>query len=196
MLLDNIFTDTNDWVTYRWSMCEPRHRATWSAPNAFLETLLIYKNEIKDLRNIEVFIETGTCEALTVDIMAKYFKQIFTIENNPRIIDPRIKTDNKNIEFRIGASVEELKKISVTVKNERCVILLDAHNGYESPLSEELKTIKLFFNKQSVILVDDICDIGFGNWPTKDEFENLIYDINPNYKITYTNLGRSICLIA
>jgi hypothetical protein len=197
MLLDNIYIDReiNDWVKYRWSLCEQRHKDSWSVPNAFLETLFTYKNDIKDLNKIETFIETGTYEGWTVDVVAKHFKQVYTIENKPEFIDPTIRTNNPNINFYTDTSVKGLQNISSKIKGTRCVILLDAHDEYNSPIVEELKIIKQFYNKQSVILVDDTCDLGQGTWPTKELFEALILNINSEYNIIYTDTGRGICLI-
>ena len=37
-------------------------------------------------------------------------------------------------------------------------------------------------------------DIGTGTWPNQQDLEKLILDINPNFKIKYTQLGRNILI--
>lgn len=205
MLLESIYKNINNpvslWVEKRWNMCEKKHQDSWSVPNSFLETLLRYKDSILGLVDIEIFVETGTHLGFTSDIMAKHFSHVYTVE---KYIDEEktqahnnLKEYNNNITFYYEDTRTGLLKINEIVKDQRCVILLDAHNGDDSPVLSELTIIKQCYNKNSVIIVDDCCDLGRGSWPTQEVFEKNLLDINSNYKIVYTGteIGRYICLI-
>jgi len=202
MIIDNIYINPpahlRSWVEKRWAMCEQKHKDAWSVPNSFLETLLTHKDKL-NLTCIDFFVETGTCQGLTSDIMAKHFSHVYTVEkyvdDERRCLYGELERDNPNITFCSGDSGNELQRISHEVLGCRCVILLDAHNGNDSPLAAELSVIKQCYNKYCVILVDDACDLGTGTWPDKGTFESLVMDINPDYKIVYTGIGRHICLI-
>lgn len=201
MILNNPYLekDRAKWIEDRWDMCEQRHRDTWLAPCPFLDVLFRYQNVLPDLGSIKIFIETGTFQGWTADIMAKHFDQVYTVEkfldDEKEVNHTNIKNNNSNIEFLYGDSDIELEKIAPKINKERAVILLDAHSNDNSPLSKELEVIKNLFNNQSIIMVDDTCDLGHGTFPTKEKFEQALYSINPNYTITYTGLGREICLI-
>jgi hypothetical protein len=202
MITDNIYknppTPLSSWVEKRWAMCEQKHKDAWSVPNSFLEVLFTYKDKM-DLTPIHTFIETGTCEGLTADIMAKHFFHVYTIEkfadSEKQLLYLELGKNNPSITFCYGDSKDELQRISSEIFDRKCIILLDAHNGSDSPLIDELAVIKQSYNKDCIILVDDTCDLGTGTWPDKKTFESMVMDINPDYKIVYTDIGRHICLI-
>ena len=80
--------------------------------------------------------------------------------------------------------------------DERFFILLDAHSMLDGPLKHELELIKNSSNRNDhVILVDDCRDLGQGEYPTLDEFTELIKSINPNYTIKNTLVGNHVYLI-
>lgn len=199
MLLENIYLEDDEWVKKKWAMCLKEHRDSWSVPNPFLEILFLHKNHIHDLININAFIETGTSMAYTAEIMAKHFSAVYTIEKfmteEKELSHHEIKNNNPNINFFYGDSVTHLINIYPLINNEKAIILLDAHDGYETPLIDELKIIKQFYNNQSVLIIDDCYDLGSGSWPSKETFEKMLYDINSDYKIVHTGLGRGICLV-
>ncbi len=209
MLLENIYLENgeNEWVNKRLKWWRESVQSAWvdpnvvlSVPNVYLEVLFKHQNLIKELKNIDVFVETGTEGAGTADIMAKHFKKVYTIELNP--VDSVEKTiilndpENKNIDYLIGDSPKILRRLRKDIGNQRCVFLLDAHTGKTSCLEEELKVIKEYYNDSSVIIVDDGEDIGsLSFYPTLTKFEKLIKRINSDYNILFTNLGRKICLV-
>lgn len=172
-----------------------------SVPNIYLEVLFRHEQLIKGLEDINIFVETGTECGGTANIMAKHFKKVYTIEiftreDNPNtnvaINDPK----NKHVDWLIGDSTKILKQLVEVIDDQRCIFFLDAHSGHSSSLRGELKVIKKFKNKNSVIMIDDAIDIGrLPFYPTLPEFKKLIHDINPKYNILFTNLGRGICLV-
>lgn len=171
-----------------------------SVPNVFLEVLFRYQDLIKGLDDIGIFVETGTEGGDTANIMSKHFNKIYTIEiiphTNPTIFEAMDDPENKHVVWLQGDSVEILKQLNETIGDQRCVFLLDAHTANSSCLEGELKVIKKYYNKQSVIIVDDGKDINvIKGYPTLVEFKRLIYDINSEYKILNTDLGRRIYLI-
>jgi hypothetical protein len=186
----------------RWEQCSDIHKKHGVCPNWFVSILLT--QPIPDIDNINVAIETGTYEASTTKFFAEIFNTVYTVEKNTtnsfytskNLLELYRETKNKykNINFYSGDSFTFLKDILPSIK-ERCVILLDAHNGTDTCVIEELKMIKEFlYDTNSIILIDDCDDIGSGKWPNKEELESLLLDINPKYNIVYTGLGRNILI--
>jgi len=187
--------DSNKLYNERWEFCKK-----WIPSNPFLNVLYQNKDIIKDLDKIKSFIETGTFMGNTSDIFAKLFSKVHTIEKNLTVEKSKnheiIQKNNNNINFITGDSPNEIKNILTDNPQERFLILLDAHDGITSPLTEELKTIKKYSEVSNhVIIIDDCVDLGSGNWPTIEEMFGLIYDINKNYTIMNTHTGRDIHLI-
>lgn len=199
MITENIYNKENPNNKFRWDKLHHDYQKNnWSVPNAFLEVLQREKNNIKDLSDIDIFIETGTSFGNTTELMSGLFKEVYTIE---KFIDEektklynKISETRKNIKFLTGDSANVLKDISGIVNNKRCVILLDAHNGYQTPIKEELKIIKQLYNNKSVIIIDDTCDTGKGDWPTITELKQSLLDINPEAIIKDTGLERNILI--
>ena len=189
----------------RWNLCSEIHKHHGVSPSWFITVLLQYKDQIRDLENINIAIETGTHKASTTLFFAEVFDQVYTVEkyatsnnvySSENLIDiykEIIKTHN-NIHFYEGDSPKFIQDILPTIK-ERCVILLDAHSMSSSPLREELIAIKQSIqNNDCVIIVDDTADLGSGSWPSKSEMEQLLLNINPNFKFNYTGLARNIMI--
>lgn len=168
-------------------------------PHPFLNILYKYKDQIPNIDNIDVFIETGSFTGYTAETCAKHFKEVHTVEKY--LTDEKmerykkIRGKNKNVNFYSGNSPEFLTNIMHVLDKEQCVILLDAHNGNDTPLIDELKILKQCKINNHVILVDDSCDFGCGNWPTEESFHLLVREINKNYNIIKTGLGRETILI-
>ena len=163
----------------------------------FLNTLYRYGNNISNLRDIEIFIETGTHNGINAQEFSKYFNKVFTVELYPEQFTENyklIKKEHNNIEFFSGSSPLFLKNI-LTKISERCVILLDAHGLNSFPLIEELDNIKCSSRNDHVIIIDDTIFFGVNGWPQIGDVSKKILEINPNYKIVNTKLGNEIVLV-
>ena len=186
----------------RWANMGPEHRG-FKAPNVFLHVLLD-NLPFEKLENIDTFIETGTHEGETSKIFSEVFDSVHTVEkyvvNNPygnrdfTELYKKIRETHPNISFYEGDSIKFLQEILSTI-NKQCVLLLDAHAHSKSPLAGELSAIKDSSVKNNIIIIDDCVQLGSGNWPTQEQFESLIRDINSNYKIVNTGIGNDIILV-
>lgn len=190
----------------RWGQMSEIHQRTLPIPNLFLSLLYRYQNEIPDLSDISFAVETGTHDARTSIFLAEHFDVVFTVElfpdSNPydgksyREHYNELSKKYDNLSFLFGTSEEVLKSVLEELPDERFFILLDAHSMMNGPLTEELKVIKNSSNRNDhVMLIDDCRDLGQGNFPTREEFENLLKDINPNYNIINTMEGNHVYLI-
>lgn len=182
------------------------HKETSSLPNLFLDILYKYQNKIPNLQDINFAVETGTHDARTSVFLAEHFDIVFTIElypdRNPydgksyRTMYEEINQKHNNLTFLYGDSREVLGTVLSELPDERFLILLDAHSMLEGPLKEELKLIKESSNRNDhVLLIDDCRDLGQGNYPTLEEFTELVKSINPNYTIENTFIGNHVHLI-
>lgn len=190
----------------RWEDMSRIHKESLPIPNLFVSLLYKYQNEIPNLNEINFAVETGTHDARTSIFLAEHFDVAFTIElypdknpydgKNYREHYEQINKKHDNLTFLFGDSRDVLSTVLSELPNERFFILLDAHSMLNGPLSEELKLIKANSNRNDhVMLIDDCRDLGQGNFPTLSEFEELIHEINPNYKIINTLEGNHIYLV-
>lgn len=185
----------------------------YEAPNVFMDIIYKFKSRL-NFDNTHTFLETGSFYGHTTEVAAFHFDNVFSVEmytdDKTDTFDSRVgkytwnkkerldwlMSAYKNVKVNYTDSVSGLKEYFKDNKDERCLILLDAHNGFESPLTEELKVIRDESNVNNhIILIDDMIDIGKGNWPSYTEFEQLIKDINPNYSIINTKCCRDVYLI-
>ena len=117
---------------------------------------------IKEMNNINSFIETGTYQGETAIWASKHFDKIVTIEFSEEIFNQTYDkyTDFKNVNFLFGDSRKCLEQILPDV--QQSIIWLDAHwcsNGSygekdQCPLVTEIELINRF-DKDHVILIDD-----------------------------------------
>ena len=176
-------------------------------PNEFVNLLYEYRNDIKDVDEVIMAIETGTYKAETTKILANHFDRVYTIElypdNNPydrsnnRGLYEKLSVEMGNIEFLMGIkSTDGLKMIISENPDKRFFILLDAHTTDIEPVKEELLIIKNNSKRNDhIIMIDDCRDLGKGNSLTKDELISVIKDMNENYKIIETKIGNTVTLI-
>jgi hypothetical protein len=150
-----------------------------------------------------VFIESGSYGG--GGIMAALnagFKKIISIELSEYYYDYCTKlfeTEKERVTIIRGDSILMLPKILETI-NERCTFWLDGHYMKEKyistgimevPLMEELKIIAKHHIKNHTILIDDMRLIKdkTSEWKSFPycicDIEEIIYSINPEYKITY-----------
>jgi hypothetical protein len=190
----------------RWEQMSEVHRKSLPIPNLFVSLLYRYQNQIPNLKDINFAIETGTHDARTSIFLAEHFDVAFTVElfpdNNPydgksyRELYSEINQKNENLTFLFGNSTEVLTSVLEELPDERFFILLDAHSMLDGPLRDELIAINQSSNrKDHVMLIDDCRDLGQGNFPSLQEFKELLYAINPNYNIINTEEGNNIYLV-
>lgn len=190
----------------RWEQMSDVHKRDLPIPNLFVSLLYKYQDQIPNLKNINFAIETGTHDARTSIFLSEHFDVAFTVELFPdlnpydgksyRELYTEINQTNENLTFLFGNSTEVLSSVLEELPDERFFILLDAHNMLDGPLREELIAINKFSNrKDHVMLIDDCRDLGQGNFPTLQEFKELLYSINPDYTIINTEEGNHIYLV-
>jgi hypothetical protein len=190
--------------TDKWREVASSH-AIVDVPNVFAQVLYNYRDKAK-LDCVEQAIETGTFEGETTVIFSDLFQKVYTVEQfitgnsytsrNLQDHYMQLKAAHSNINFYSGDSVEFLKKILEQNKDKQFVFLLDAHTPSHSPVVGELNAIATISNrKDHVIVVDDCVDLGRSGWPSKSEFDIAAKQINPNYSIEVSGLGRDITII-
>ena len=183
------------------------HPLCVNVPNVFTQILYSYRDTIPDIDGIASAIETGTYKGDTAEIFAEHFQSVYTVEKfitqsndyyRGSLLEfyKPLREKHPNITFFSGDSPAFLKNILTEHPLERFVILLDAHTHNFSPVLKELNCIHDFSKvKNHVIIIDDAIDVGTLGWPTEDEFRAAILQINPDYKIIPTKLGRQTTLI-
>jgi hypothetical protein len=190
----------------RWEQMSDIHKQSLPIPNLFVSLLYQYQDKIPNLDEINFSIETGTHDARTSIFLAEHFDVTFTVElfpdRNPydgrsyRESYEQLAEKYGNLTFLEGNSAEVLKSVLEELPDERFFILLDAHSMLEGPLREELTAIKEGSNRNDhVMLIDDCIDLGQGNFPTLQEFTDLLKNINPDYNIINTMEGNHIYLV-
>jgi hypothetical protein len=190
----------------RWEQMSDIHKQSLPIPNLFVSLLYQYQDKIPNLDEINFSIETGTHDARTSIFLAEHFDVTFTVElfpdRNPydgrsyRESYEQLAEKYGNLTFLEGNSAEVLKSVLEELPDERFFILLDAHSMLEGPLREELTAIKESSNRNDhVMLIDDCRDLGQGNFPTLQEFTDLLKNINPDYNIINTMEGNHIYLV-
>jgi len=194
--IDERFSRVKDW--------EVHHKHEFTCPNPFIHVLNQWYDKIDCLKDINVFIETGTHTGWTTEVASEVFETVHTVEknmvNNPYTNENYlelyrvIKNNHPNTNFNNGDSPAFLNKISSEI-NEQCVFLLDAHAPNSSPIIAELDAIKKFPIKNNVILVDDGVNIGGPGWPNREEFIKAVKEINQDYRIVDTQMYRGLILI-
>ena len=140
-------------------------------------------------------IETGTHTGHGAVRFATYFDNVHTVELSEDLYN---ETKSKyshipNINFYNNSSPEFLREILSTME-ERCIIFLDAHGSggdtvyddrygrYGTPLLDELSAIKESSKLNNhVIVIDDCDDLGTMSYPSANEVESAIMEINSNY---------------
>jgi len=190
----------------RWEQMSDIHKQSLPIPNLFVSLLYQYQDKVPNLNEINFAIETGTHDARTSTFLAEHFDVTFTVElfpdHNPydgrsyRETYQKLSEQYRNLTFLEGDSADVLKSVLEELPDERFFILLDAHSMLEGPLREELRVIKESSNRNDhVMLIDDCKDLGKGNFPTLQEFTDLLKTINPNYTIINTMEGNHIYLV-
>ena len=144
------------------------------------------------------FVETGSLAGWTLVLAKDFgFTNIYGIELHPNWVEhckDRFKTDS-DITILAGESPDVLRELCPTL-TEQATFWLDAHASGSDlpggkyggcPLVQEIEAINLSPCKDHTIFVDDIRLFGSTEWDflTKEKVIQAIYNIKPNYKISY-----------
>ena len=155
----------------------------------------------------DIFLETGTYDAMTAKIAAQFFKHVHTVELSEELYEAAVNvlTALPNVSMYCDSSPAMIKKI-VPSLNGHILFWLDAHysggatarsnndvsdpDGYTA-IRKELKAIKESNVQNCTILIDDIRGFGsiingaeyLGCWayPSIQEVCRLGKEINPNF---------------
>jgi len=157
----------------------------------FINELLQYTNDI--------FIETGTYKGETLDIVLNMYKEIHSIELSDTFYNncktkymqcPKIHLHKGNSKYDLYNIIEYI--------NTPITFWLDSHwsnvdnVGCDAethcPILYELEQIQRHSIKNHTIMIDDIRLMDNDHFKvTVAEIEKKLYDINPNYTLTYYN---------
>lgn len=127
---------------------------------------------------LRVFVETGTFQGGTIDAMRGAFRQIHSIELSAELCRAAQKKfgHERNISIHCGDSGIILPEILSELR-EPALFWLDAHHSEgrtargnrDTPIREELRTILAHSIPGHIIVIDDACDFGSGDYPTISE---------------------------
>ena len=147
-----------------------------------------------------VFFETGTFSGDGIQkALNAGFKEIYSIEiesvNFKNCLN-RFAT-NENVHLFLGDSSKDLEQIIHTIDTP-ITFWLDGHmcppredGGSNCPLIAELEQISKHFIKTHTILIDDMhcADTILFDYLSKEDLIKKIFEINPNYEITFVPGG-------
>jgi hypothetical protein len=152
---------------------------------------------------LEVFVETGTYLGMTVAAVLHLFKQVFTIELDPKL------AANAKWRFEAYPHVQVLEGDSGTILeslklvDRQALIWLDAHwsggitarqdSEIHTSVRAELKALREWQRRDHVLMLDDIDDFnGEHGYPTQDELVHLVKMINPAYVVHVLPIRRGV----
>lgn len=150
----------------------------------FIELLERHREEL-DYVGIKTFFEAGTFNGNNAADFANIFEKVITTEiSEGRYKESKHKyQENKKISFVLGDATTHLREILKNNPNERMVILLDDHNGYESYIKEELAVIEKYSKTDHIVIIDDARNFGRGTYPTIEEIQRLVELCGQGYEI-------------
>ena len=144
---------------------------------------LVKQRAIKRLGSdfgLRVLIETGTQFGQMVNAVKDYFREIYSIELDPRLYEAarRHFARDSHIHLLQGDSAAMLPRLLESI-SEPCLFWLDAHSS-SSPLTAELNTIFRHPVEKHVILIDDAHCFDGRVWsPTLDEIRQFVAVARP-----------------
>jgi len=155
---------------------------------------------LKTYANGNTFIETGSLSGWTLFLAKEFgFTDIRGIELHPdwvKYCKDRFK-DDPSIKIYEGESPDVLRELC-TALTQTATFWLDAHSSGPDlpggkyggcPLVQELEAINLSPCKDHVLFIDDVRLFNTHEWDflAKEKVIEAIYNINPNYKISYVD---------
>jgi len=153
---------------------------------------------LKTFSKGNTFVETGSLAGVTLALAKDFgFTDIYGIELHPDWVThctDRFKTDD-TIKILAGESPDLLAELCPTL-TEPVTFWLDAHSSGPTlpggkyggcPLVQELEAINLSPCKDHVLFIDDVRLFNTYEWDflVKEKVIEAIYNINPNYKLSY-----------
>lgn len=160
---------------------------------------------LKELLPIKVFVETGTYEGDTIDVVQSYFEAIYSVEIFPAYYEKARQrfSEGKNIYLYQNNSPDFIKEIKSQIQDSSCLYWLDAHwcategdqlQASQCPLIEEIQSIDVL-NNNSVILIDDarlfLCPPPkphiIDQWPRFSSILRELQNISDNHEILILN---------
>jgi hypothetical protein len=135
------------------------------------------------------FIETGTFQGDTTDVLKNIAEKVYTIELSPEYHSRAVSRfkDFNNVECLLGDSTSMLPIVLQRLKGKP-LFWLDGHYSggdtaqgeKDSPINEELQSIFDAGIKEAVILIDDARCFGYSkDYPSLDELKNKILTLWP-----------------
>jgi hypothetical protein len=144
--------------------------------------------------NLTTFIETGTFLGDMIEAQKNNFSKLYSIELSSELYlkaKERFKNEPK-ITIINGDSGVMLKKVLDEAPEDAILYWLDGHYSggitakgkLECPVLEELKIILSKKNKQVILIDDARLFKGKFDYPTIEELNNLLVEIDSSYKLT------------
>jgi hypothetical protein len=141
--------------------------------------------------SIKTLVETGTYQGTTILALLDKFETIYTIELSQTLWNQAVEKLNKYNHIHVinGDSSKELRSVLNKI-SDRCLFWLDGHfsggntarGAKDSPIIEELETIRQHCRRDHIILIDDArCFNGSDGYPTLSDMKIMLHRINPNY---------------
>lgn len=150
------------------------------------------KFDPKQIKEHDIFIETGTYTGKTIEKFKDRYKEYHTIEIVESFHNKTKKLfeGSNNVKFYLGNSPVVLKYILTSI-DEPVTFWLDAHyqGGQQpgdtfAPIKSELNVINQHHIKDHMIMIDDVRL--FSNYGTTvEEVKGLLKKINPEYKFKF-----------
>lgn len=157
--------------------------------------------QLKEMFNITIFVETGTYEGDTTAQAARVFDEVHSIELSKQLYETCKKRfeNAKNIFLYNGDSSKVFPHLLPNLKHGRVLFWLDGHwstgitarGDQDTPIMQELESIRKNNLQNSVILIDDIREFQsnvnskymYGNraYPDVKEMSDFIKTINKDY---------------
>lgn len=117
---------------------------------------------LRNLLDIDIFIETGTGLGRTANIAKDIFKYVYTIEAcHNRHLDALERFRDTNVMCLIGVSPQALSETLEMIEHGQSVVFLDAHCSYREPVTDnccplldEIEVVRQS-NEKHVIIIDD-----------------------------------------
>jgi hypothetical protein len=159
-----------------------------ATPHALKHALI---KECARKNNLRVFVETGTCFGDTLWATRNVFRELFSIELDPRLYEGAHKRFKKynHVHLFFGNSAEVLPRLLGSIY-EPCLFWLDAHysgqgtakGDKETPIYEEIDIITRCLKVNCVILIDDARDFkGQNGYPTLEKLKQFVLSRYPTY---------------
>lgn len=153
----------------------------------------------------DVFVETGTFQGNTIEIVKPYFNTIYSVELSDHYYEKAVEKfgDDPSLTLIHDDAARALKMIVPTLNPRPVIFWLDAHwcvanatagELSQCPLLEELHAIEQL-NHQSMIIIDDArlflatpqAPHEVSNWPTFHEIIQTLFKLSCDHQLAVVN---------